>query len=199
MQPSDESVSLDPTEKIMKGSRQVRSFFFVFFSFFSQFGSDHVKGVVTASPRGCLCTTSLLRERERERESDRNIHCVVIIRMHLWEVSGVRGRGSGEGAVRPVEGGVGLVAAPAVHVFRVSVDAVAALHLCDGRGRVGGGAQRVRVVPHAAAQLQVVLVPVAPQHRLDLARDTAQSLSVPFTLRYHAHCQGRFARLRLRG
>lgn len=38
------------------------------------------------------------------------------------------------------------MAAFAVHVFRVAVDAVAALHLGDGRGRVGGGAQGVRVV-----------------------------------------------------
>lgn len=58
----------------------------------------------------------------------------------------------------------------AVHVFCVAVDAVAALHLCDGGRRVGRGAQRVGVVPHAASKLDMVLVPVPPQNRLDLTR-----------------------------
>lgn len=56
----------------------------------------------------------------------------------------------------------------AVHVFWVAVDAVAALHLRDGGRRVGGRAQGVRVVSHAAPELDIVLIPVPPQNRLDL-------------------------------
>lgn len=62
------------------------------------------------------------------------------------------------------------MAAFAVHVFWVAVDAVAALYLGDGGRRVGGWAQGVRVVPDAAAKLDVVLVPVSPQNRLDLIK-----------------------------
>lgn len=77
-------------------------------------------------------------------------------------------RASGEGAVRLQDGDVRVVEALPVHVVRVAVDGVAALHLDDGGGRVGGRAQGVRVVPDAAAELDVVLVPVSPQNRLDL-------------------------------
>lgn len=72
----------------------------------------------------------------------------------------------------------------AVHVFRVAVDAVAALHLGDGRSRVGGRAQGVRVVSHAAAELQVVLVPVPPENRLDLAGQTREGIGLRFVARY---------------
>lgn len=66
----------------------------------------------------------------------------------------------------------------AVHVFRVAVDAVAALHLCDGGRGVGGRAQGVRVVSHAAAELDIVLIPVPPQNCLDLsAFETSVSLT----------------------
>lgn len=54
------------------------------------------------------------------------------------------------------------MAALAVHVFCVAVDAVAALYLCDGGSSVGGRAQGVRVVSYAAAELDVILVPVSP-------------------------------------
>lgn len=56
-------------------------------------------------------------------------------------------------------------------MFRVAVDAVAALHLGDGGGRVGGRAQRVRVGSDAAAELDAILVPVPPQNSLDLIGD----------------------------
>lgn len=62
------------------------------------------------------------------------------------------------------------MAAFAIHVFWVAVDAVAALHLGDGGRRVGGWAQGVWVVSNAAAKLDVVLVPVSPQNRLDLIK-----------------------------
>lgn len=110
--------------------------------------------------------------------------------LHLQGQGGSGGirAGSSEGAVRPVEGGVRLVAALAVHVLRVSVDAVATLHLGDGRRRVGSGAQSVRVVPHTAAQLQVVLVPVAPQDRLDLDAQThTESFSSVFSFQVIVH------------
>lgn len=71
------------------------------------------------------------------------------------------------------------MAAFAVHVFRVAVDAVAALHLGDGGGRVGGGAQGVRVV-QAAAELDVILVPVPPQDCLDLSRETTHPIKIKF-------------------
>lgn len=64
------------------------------------------------------------------------------------------------------------MAALAVHVFCVAVDAVAALHLGDGGRRVGGRAQGIRVVAYAAAELDLILVPVPPQNRLDLTRET---------------------------
>lgn len=83
------------------------------------------------------------------------------------------GRGarlSGEGAVRLQDGDVRVVEALPVREFRVAVDGVAALHLDDGRSRVGGRAQGVGVVSDAAAELDVVLVPVPPQNRLDLDR-----------------------------
>lgn len=57
-----------------------------------------------------------------------------------------------------------------VHVFRVAVDAVAALHLREGGGCVGGRAHGVRVVPYAVTKLDIILVPVPPQDRLDLTR-----------------------------
>lgn len=60
----------------------------------------------------------------------------------------------------------------AVHVFCVAVDAVAALYLCDGGGCVGGRTHRFRVVPYAAAKLDVVLVPMPPKNCLDLTRET---------------------------
>lgn len=65
---------------------------------------------------------------------------------------------------------LGVVAALAVHMFRVAVDGVTALDLRDGGGCVGGGAEGVRVVPYAAAKLDIVLVPVPPQNSLDLSR-----------------------------
>lgn len=77
---------------------------------------------------------------------------------------------SGEGAVRFVGGDVCVVAALPV-VLRVAVDAVAALDLGDGGRRVGGRAQGVRVVSHGTAELDLVLVPVPPQHGLDLPRE----------------------------
>lgn len=60
----------------------------------------------------------------------------------------------------------------------MAIDAVAALHLCDGGGGVGGRAQGVRMVPHAAAELDIVLTPVPPQNCLDLsAFETSISLT----------------------
>lgn len=63
-------------------------------------------------------------------------------------------------------------------MFRVAVDAVAAVHLSDGGCGVGGRTQGVRVVSHAAAKLDVVLIPVPPQNRLDLR---AFKTSISFT------------------
>lgn len=67
------------------------------------------------------------------------------------------------------------MAALAVHVFRVAVNAVATLHLRDGGRRVGGGAQGVRVVSDAASELYVILIPVPPQKRLDLTGENHMS------------------------
>lgn len=54
----------------------------------------------------------------------------------------------------------------AVQMFRVAVDAVAALDLSDGGGGVGGGAcVRVGEVP---VKLDAVLIPVSPQDALHL-------------------------------
>lgn len=78
---------------------------------------------------------------------------------------------SGKGAVRLQYGGICVVAALAVHVFGVAVDAVAALHLGDGGSCVGSRAQGIGVVSYAAAKLDVILVPVPPQNSLDLAQE----------------------------
>lgn len=72
-------------------------------------------------------------------------------------------------------------------MFRVAVNAVAALHLGDGGSRVGGGAQRVRVVPHAAAELDVVLVPVSPQNCLDFSIEKAEDSGHKQTLVMHQY------------
>lgn len=69
------------------------------------------------------------------------------------------------------------MAAFAVHVFCVTVDAVAALYLGDGGSCVGGRTQGIRVVSHAAAKLDIILVPVPPQNRLDLTRENTFQFS----------------------
>lgn len=46
-------------------------------------------------------------------------------------------------------------------MFAVAVYAVAALHLGDGRGRVGRRSERLGV-SHRAAKLHPILIPVSP-------------------------------------
>lgn len=103
------------------------------------------------------------------------------VRGHLasFAWAGVRvGLASVEGAVVPEHRSVFGTALP-VHELRVvavrgeaTVD-LRGLDLSDGRGRVGGGSQRVRVVTDAR-ELHLVLAPVSPQHRLDLSIEEAE-------------------------
>ena len=72
--------------------------------------------------------------------------------------------GSGEGHVRSVDGvhrRLDVLVVLAVQVLGVALDAVAAVHLRQGRGHVGGGAEDVGV-GEGTAELHALLVPVSP-------------------------------------
>lgn len=66
-----------------------------------------------------------------------------------------------------VNGRLDVLVVLAIQVLGVALDAVAAVHLCQGRRRIGGRAEDVSV-GKGAAKLHALLVPVSPQDSLDL-------------------------------